>query len=224
MAIVVAVGLISLVFSVLLAMFDILGVEEWSVENFVISRSYQITHALLVWKTENFQNASVAIEDKYATDITAGTIMRATACTAMTLAGVLQDFVIQDLMLFSSLTILSETKSVIGFLQKSGESSNIRYAEVEHPWKKCINLKALSDSGNTVLGVTLKILHVKYLFTFTFLLLGWLNNDEIKLFNSVVALNSLKIIFFYWIGVQTSENVNHISNISVLVHDRHNDA
>lgn len=206
--------MVSLTFSVLLAMFDVLEFEEWTIENFILFRSYQITHGLLVWSAENYGNSTAAIEEKYASNITAGTIILGVTGTLMTLSGIFQDFVIQDLMMFASLAILSTTSNVIASLQLPGESSNIYPTNIQQQWKNCENLKTLSDSGNKAFGLTLKILHIKCLFTFSFILLGWLNNDRVQLFNSVVALNALKLIFFYWVAGRTSENVSHASVLS----------
>lgn len=200
-------SLLSLAFTTLLTMFDLYGWNTWTLDNFVLFRSFQISNSFLVWNVENQVNSSIVIDTKYGTNVTATTVTLAVTCTVMNLSGVLQDFVIQDLTLLVTMTLYDKTRNVLDAFHKSDESRNMYYANLGENWKQCMSLKVLSDSANEAFGVSLKLMHVKYLFTVTFVLLRWLKGDGIKIYDTVVALNVCRIIFFYWIALKTSENV-----------------
>lgn len=202
-----ALTLLSLAFTILLTMFDLYGWKNWSLENFLLLRSFQISNSFLVWNVEDQVNSSIVIDAKYGTNITATTLTLGVTCTIMNLSGILQDFVIQDLTLLVALTLYYKTHEILDAFRKSDESKNMYYANLGENWNQCTALKGLSDSANEAFGVSLKLMHIKYLFTVTFVLLKWLKGDGIRIYDTIVALNICRIIFFYWIALKTSENV-----------------
>lgn len=213
---VAVLSLVSLMFAILLTLFDIYTWKEWSMKNFILFRSFQITESFYIWSSENYENATTVIDDKFGMNITIATVSLGVACTAMNFSGNLQDSVIQDLTLLVVVTIYMESQKVADPIRKwnKDKTRNAAYADLEEDWRNCGYLHDISDSANEAFGKTLKLMHIKYLFTFTSILLGWLKNDVINTRDLVIALNACKSVLFYYIALKVFENVR-IDNLGI---------
>lgn len=200
---------LSFLFSLLITFFDVLNWNEWTLKDFILFRSYQMTESIFVWSTDNYRNVTEIIDKEYATNITITSATLGIICTVMNFSGILQDFVIQDLALFASLTVYAEAQKVAKTITPLSDAADSVYnSTIEGDWGKCASLKALSDSGNHAFGLTLKVLHIRNLFATTLVLLEWLKNDIVPTYNLTMTLHTCKVTLFYWIALKASENVS----------------
>lgn len=162
---------------------------------------------MFVWSSENYKNATYAIDLEYGTNITVGTVTLGSLCTIMNFSGIVQDFVLQDIALFVILTMHAQSQITCSSLSRLTDEFSA-HEDLENDWKKCTSLKMLSDSANAAFGITFKLLHISNLFSITLVLLQWLKNKEIETYTVVMTLHTFKIITFYFMAVKTSEDVS----------------
>lgn len=197
---------VSIAFIVLITLFDVYNWSEWTMEKFVLLRSYQMAEAMFIWSSKNYTEVTDRIDENYGLNITLGSTCLGVACTVINICGNIQDYVIQDLSIFVALTIHSEAAAVNRSIQENS-SREYDVKALNKVWEKCLILHELSSLTNDTFGVLWKLLHIRHLFSTTLFLLGSLKNAEFDMLNTLLALNTIKLILFYWVAVETSSHV-----------------
>ena len=201
-----AVGLLSLLLAILDSLFGDTPFHQWTLKDAVLAKAYHVSHALFVWSATNYENVTVALEQKYASDLSWLSVCMGIAKGVMHFCGSLEEFVLGDLILMAAASLMS---NLDGFQRglKSKPASTVTYSEFKKTWNEYQIIAKASEEFYDACNTLLTLYHIYNLLELAVLLKLILKKRTGYMRFIATGVNVVKCMLTYYWAIKISDKV-----------------
>lgn len=197
---------------VLVAINTIFGnvkLSEWTVEDLVLDRSFELSETLFIWSSENLTTQEDLLFDAFGADLTWSTGLLGALNTVLIYCGSLHGCVLLDLWPVLSLQICVLQSHFNKIMEKQSEQNSRGQATcpLSIHWEQYMELRGVCDQSDLVFGKQLKFIHMQNILLFGYYLLKLLNKDSLTAEFLVDTFSVIKVAVTYYLVQHAAEKV-----------------
>lgn len=194
---------ISTLMSTSIVLFGRIPAKRWSFQTQQLVHAYETGEFLLIWSSNNLENETDLLAERYATNMTVATASLAVTGNIVTFIGSLHENLMLDFWAIMAMQLYAIHRSLHSMLQDLDNEDFLDSGQ----WNLYLNQREVCDEINEIYGKLLVFVHVQNTILISYTMLTIFNKAAISAEFVVRILNVAKILVTYNYIQKTSDTV-----------------